>query len=210
MSTQSNKTILIAGGSSAAGVATAKALLGAGHRVVAVGSSEARITTAAAASGATARVADLANPTAVTALHEWINNEFGALDGLIHLVGGWRGGGGLAEQNDADWDFLSHGVIDTLRITSREFSTELAGNSGRLAIVSSTSLAHPTAANANYVAAKAAAEAWTLAAAEGFTKQAESDPSQQAAAIVFRVKALLTDEMKAAQPERRFSGLHPR
>lgn len=192
--------ILIAGGSSAAGIATAKAFIAAGDRVLIVGSSAERIEAAATASGAIARVADLSSPADVAELHGWIS----PLDGLVHLVGGWRGGGSLPDQDDDDWDFLAHNVIQTLRVTSREFFAELAENAGRLAIVSSTGVAKPTASNANYVAAKAAAEAWTLAIAEGFTQQAGE--AESAAAVVLRVKALLTDEMKAAQPERKFPG----
>lgn len=207
------KTILIAGGSSAAGVAAARALIEAGLRVVTVGSSTARIEAAAQASGALAVTADLANPAAVKELHQKLLAEQGPIHGLIHLVGGWRGGGGLAEQNDADWEFLSHNVIETLRVTSREFAADLEQNAGLLAIVSSTSVAKPTIGNANYVAAKAAAEAWTLAIAQGFAQATQAEQtadeeraSQQAAAVILRVKSLLTDEMKAAQPERRFPG----
>ncbi|AJT40796.1 SDR family oxidoreductase [Psychromicrobium lacuslunae] len=207
------KTILIAGGSSAAGIATARALVGAGYRVVTVGSSAARIESAAKASGASPLSADLAEPAAVAELHQKILSDYGPIHGLIHLVGGWRGGGGLAEQNDADWGFLSHNVIETLRITSREFAPDLEQTAGLLAIVSSTSVAKPTAGNANYVAAKAAAEAWTLAIAQGFGKAAEAEQlgeaattAGQAAAVILRVKSLLTDEMRAAQPERRFPG----
>ena len=54
---------------------------------------------------------------------------------------------------------------------------------GRLAIVSSTGVAKPTAKNAAYVAAKAAAEAWTLAVAHSFR-------NSEAAATVLRVMAL--------------------
>ncbi|MBQ1442508.1 MAG: SDR family oxidoreductase [Renibacterium sp.] len=200
------KNILIAGGSSAAGVATAKVFVAAGHRVLTVGSSAERIAAAAGISGAVAMVADLSSADDVARLHAEIAAKYGPVHGLAHLVGGWRGGGSIPEQDDADWDFLANNVIQTLRLTSREFFTELAENSGRLAIVSSTGLAKPTASNANYVAAKAAAEAWTLALADGFAKVVEGRNSATAAAVIFRVKALLTEEMKAAQPERKFPG----
>lgn len=198
------KNILIAGGSSAAGIAAAKVFVDAGYRVITVGSSLERISTAADASGAIGLVADLANSDDVVRLHQEINGQYGPVYGLIHLVGGWRGGGSIPEQSDADWDFLQRNVVQTLRLTSKEFFTELVTEAGRLAVVSSTGLAKPTASNANYVAAKAAAEAWVLGLAEGFAKQATESAS--AAAVVLRVKALLTDEMKTAQPERKFPG----
>lgn len=205
------KNIVIAGGSSAAGIATAKTFVNAGYQVITVGSSAERINAAAQESGALAMVADLASADDVARLHREVSTAYGPVQGLVHLVGGWRGGGTIAEQSDADWDFLARNVIQTLRLTSREFFAELAENSGRLAIVSSTGVAKPTASNANYVAAKAAAEAWTLALAEGFAEHAaagegEDQVAGEAAAVVFRVKALLSDDMKAAQPERKFPG----
>ncbi|MFY0080170.1 hypothetical protein ABTQ07_20920, partial [Acinetobacter baumannii] len=64
-------------------------------------------------------------------------------------------------------------------------------DAGRLAIVSSTSVARPLAGGANYAAVKAASETWTRAVGQGFAKAARDagrDPS--AAAVVFRVKSL--------------------
>ncbi|AAT89997.1 oxidoreductase [Leifsonia xyli subsp. xyli str. CTCB07] len=135
--------------------------------------------------GVTTRSGDLADRSAVAELSVRIHREFGALDGLIHLVGGWRGGGGIAGQSDEDWDFLERG-FRTLRNTTRVFSGDLAASpAGRLAIVSSTAVESPSPVGANYVAAKAAADAWTRAIAQGFAKQAP-----QSAATVFVVKTL--------------------
>lgn len=197
-----NPLVVIAGGSSAAGVAVARALLAAGMRVLTVGSDAARIGAAAQrAGGAVPLACDLADSSAVAQLAAGIRRDFGTVDGLIHLVGGWRGGGGLTEQNDADWDFLHTSVLTTLRNTSREFYPDLAASPvGRLAIVSSTSVTAPTPGNANYAAIKAAAETWVQAVAAGFTAEGE------AAAVVLVVKALLDDSMRARSPERTFPG----
>ena len=114
-----------------------------------------------------------------------VHESFGHVDGLIHLVGGWRGGGGLAGQSDEDWEFLERG-FRTLRNTTRTFFDDLvASPAGRLAIVSSTAVEKPYPGGANYAAAKAAADAWVRAVAQGFAKQAP-----QSAATVFVVKAL--------------------
>lgn len=195
--------VLIAGGSSAAGVAAAGALAAAGHRVLSVGSDEGRIAAAVAdIPGATGLVCDLADPQQVEALAARVRRDFGPVDGLIHLVGGWRGGKGITGQSDADWEFLHRNVMTTLRNTSRTFYPDLvASPAGRLAIVSSTSVTRPTAGNANYAAAKAAAEAWVQAVADGFA----ADESQ-GAAVVLVVKALVDEGMRAAAPERRFPG----
>lgn len=61
----------------------------------------------------------------------------------------------------------------------------VASPAGRLAIVSSTAVDSPYAGGANYAAAKAAADAWTRAVAQGFRKEAPN-----AAAVVFVVKTL--------------------
>lgn len=207
-----NPLVVVAGGSSAAGIAVAQALLAAGMRVLTVGSDAGRIRAAAQlAGGAVPLACDLADPAAVAELAAGIRGDFGPVDGLVHLVGGWRGGGGLAGQSDADWDFLHTSVLATLRNTSREFYPNLAASPvGRLAIVSSTSVTAPTPGNANYAAIKAAAETWVQAVAAGFAEdgKAAGDAAAEggAAAVVLVVKALLDDSMRARSPERTFPG----
>lgn len=189
---------LITGGSSASGIATASALLARfpDATVVTVGSNTERITAAAAATGATGLTCDLTDSDAVAELAAMVTG-FGPLTGLIHLVGGWRGGGSLAEQSDPDWEFLERHVVGTLRTTTRALADQLGPDGAKLVIVSTTGLdqeklaAQPAPGNANYLAAKAAAEAWTRAVGNG---------------VVIRVKALVTDQMRADSPERKFPG----
>ncbi|WP_415857309.1 SDR family oxidoreductase, partial [Sinomonas sp. G460-2] len=161
--------------------------------------------------GVAQRVCDLADFGAVRSLAAELRATFGAVDGVIHLVGGWRGGDSLADQSDEDWDFLSHSSITTLRNTSRAFFDDvLASPRGRFVIVSTTLLEHPRAGYANYAAVKAAAEAWMRAMAQGLAagqSARKEDPVPQAsAAVVLAVKSLLDEAMRAAQPERRFPG----
>jgi len=115
----------------------------------------------------------------------------GPIDGLLHLVGGWRGGGGLAGQSEADYRFLERSLT-ALRVVSRAFDDDLrASSAARLAIVSSTAVDRPLAGGANYAAVKAASEAWTRAVAQGFAKAArDADAALSAAAVIFRVKSL--------------------
>jgi 3-oxoacyl-[acyl-carrier protein] reductase len=196
-------TVLLAGGSSAAGVAAARALSDAGYRVLSVGSDASRI--AAAITGipnSAALACDLADAAEVASLAAVVHRDFGRIDGLVHLVGGWRGGAGIGGQTDADWDFLHRRIVSTLRNTSRAFYDDLiASPTGRLAIVSSTSVIRPSADNANYAAAKSAAEAWTQAVANGFAAD-----GAHAAAVILAVKGLVDDGMRAAAPERTFPG----
>ena len=185
MSEQHGPVVVIAGATSATGVACAQALEAAGARVIAVGSSIQRLEERLGF--ATARYAcDLRDLQAVTGLAQRIATEQGPADMLLHLVGGWRGGGSLAGQNDEDWDFLHSSVLTTLRNTTRAFSGQLLDSKlGRLAIVSSQSVDNPTPSNASYGAVKAAAEHWTRSVARLFAKQ-----SATASAVIWIVKAL--------------------
>ena len=187
MTALSEKRVLVAGATSAAGIAVCRALAGAGAQVIAVGSNEERIRQLLReVPDAVGQVCDLANFDEVVALGEKISTESGPIDGLIHLVGGWRGGGGLSGQNDEDWEFLHARIVTTLRNTTRVFVENLRESAaGRLAIVSTTTLDHPMPGGANYAAAKSAAETWVRAIANGFEKSAPT-----ATATVFAVRAL--------------------
>ena len=218
--------ILVTGGSGASGVAVAGALRQAGFRVFTVGSDRARIEEAAARAGdgVTPLVCDLADLADVQALRKTLTETAGTIDAVIHLVGGWRGANGIADQSDADWEFLERGAVTTLRNVSRVFYADLAASVwGRFAMVSSTAVGTPTAATASYVAAKAAAEAWTMAMAEGFSRDAAdaassdsgtdpdtdsaADPAPvRCAAVVLVVKALVDESMRRQYPERTFPG----
>ncbi|WP_138443099.1 SDR family NAD(P)-dependent oxidoreductase [Sinomonas susongensis] len=207
--------VVVAGASSASGIAAVRALRAAGATAIAVGSSRERLASAFGPAdsddGVPQRVCDLGDFPAVQSLAAEVRTTFGAVDGVAHLVGGWRGGRSLADQSDEDWDFLARSGITTLRNTSRAFYEDLlASRRGRFAMVSSTLIEHPRAGYANYAAAKAAAEAWTRAMARGFASEQsarEGDPSPlTSAAVVLAVKALLDDSMLASQPERRFPG----
>jgi NADP-dependent 3-hydroxy acid dehydrogenase YdfG len=204
--------VVVAGSTSAAGQAVVTALLAAGARVAAVDLDAARLEELARNhDGVLPYTCNLANLESVEKLAAAVRSDLGPVDGLIHLVGGWRGGDGITGQKDDDWDVLHTSIMTTLRNTSRVFYPDLeASPRGRLAIVSATAAANPTAGGASYSAIKAASEAWVLGVADGF-KAAQSghktEPKEQtSAAVVFVVKALLDDAMKEAAPHRKFPG----
>lgn len=184
------KTIVLAGATSAAGLAVTRALIAAGMRVIATGRSADRLRPLADA-GARTDVADATSLDAMTALAERLASDGVTVDGVVPLVGGWRGGGGLAGQSDDDFAALLP-ALEAVRATSRAFDEALrASDAGRFAIVSSTAVARPLAGGANYAAVKAASEAWTRAVAQGFVKTArDSGEPLRAASVVFRAKAL--------------------
>lgn len=185
--TVAGRVVLVAGATSAAGLAVTAALVKAGAGVIAVGSNAERLRELRlAVPAAVTFQCDLADFAAVTTLAAVVHAEHGPIDGLIHLVGGWRGGGGLAGQSDADWDILHRNIVTTLRNTTRAFNDDLlASPAGRLAIVSSVSVDRPAPGGANYATAKAAAETWTRAVGQGFAKAGGT-----AAAAIFVVRAL--------------------
>jgi 3-oxoacyl-[acyl-carrier protein] reductase len=171
------RIVVIAGASSASGRATAAALTASGARVVAVGSNAERLADVAAE---VRYVVDLSDATATLTLAAQIRSEVGPVDALVHLVGGWQAG-----HNDEGWDWLSTRILTTLRNTTVAFRDDLtASPAGRLAIVSSTAVDHPTWSNANYATAKAGAEAWVAAVASGWSN------AGTAAAVTFVVRAL--------------------
>ena len=184
------KTIVLAGATSASGLAVTRALITAGMRVVATGRSADRLQPLADA-GARTDVADATSLDDMIALAERLASDGLAVDAVVPLVGGWRGGGGLAGQSDEDFAALLP-ALDAVRATSRAFDGALrASDAGRFAIVSSTAVARPLAGGANYAAVKAASEAWTRAVAQGFAKTArDTGEPLRAASVVFRAKAL--------------------
>jgi len=99
---------------------------------------------------------DLLDPDAVA---RWAGS-LGRVDALVHLVGGWRAG-----SEPQDWAWLHDRLVVTLQHTTRAFLPRLREREGRVVVVSSPQAAQPTWANVAYGAAKAAAEAWTLALA---------------------------------------------
>jgi len=194
------RLVLLAGGTSAAGRACARALVHAGARVVVVGSDRGRLAdTAAEVPSVSTERCDLTDPDATRELARRVHAAQGRVDGILHLVGGWRGGGGLAGQTDDDLAFLMRS-FDALRNVSRTFDDDLrASSAGRLAIVSSTAVSRPLAGGANYAAVKAASEAWTRAVAQGFAANArETGRPLAAAAVIFRVRSLADHEGELA------------
>ncbi|MBE7371103.1 SDR family NAD(P)-dependent oxidoreductase [Dermacoccus barathri] len=192
MSDLNSLTVLVAGATSTSGEVMARALTGAGARVVAVGRSDDKLAALReAVPGTVTFTADLASEDDVASLTERVHAKVGPIDGLVHLVGGWRGGGGLAGQSEADYRFLENSFT-ALRFVSRAFDADLQASSrGRVAVVSSTALRRPLAGGANYAAVKAATEAWTRALAHGFTKAARDEGCDlSGAAVIYRVKGL--------------------
>jgi NAD(P)-dependent dehydrogenase (short-subunit alcohol dehydrogenase family) len=149
------------------------------------------------------RAVDLTDEDAVAGWRDALVERFGRVDGLVHLVGGWRGGQPLHEEPLADWDLLHQLLIRTVQLTTRAFHDQLAASArGRFVLVSAKQAQKPSNGNAAYAAAKAAAEAWTLAYADGF------EPGGATANIVV-VDAILTPRMREENPGKEFPTFTP-
>src|SRR3954447_17232077 len=140
------------------------------------------------------RVVDLLDEEATRAWCAALVERFGRVDGLLHLVGGWRGGTPLHEAPLSDWDLLHDLLIRTVQHTTRAFHDQIVANSGRFLLVSAKQAQRPSNTSAAYASAKAAAEAWTLALADGF------EPGGATANIIV-VEAILTRRMREESPE---------
>jgi NAD(P)-dependent dehydrogenase (short-subunit alcohol dehydrogenase family) len=149
------------------------------------------------------RAVDLLDEDAVRAWCAALVERFGHVDGLVHLVGGWRGGQPLHEAPLSDWELLHDLLVRTVQHTTRAFHDQIAaGSRGRFVLVSAKQAQAPSNANAAYAAAKAAAEAWTLALADGF------EPGGATANIVV-VDAILTPRMREENPGKEFPSFTP-
>ncbi|MFF6978619.1 SDR family NAD(P)-dependent oxidoreductase [Streptomyces sp. NPDC008343] len=209
----SGAVIAVAGAGGPAGQAALLRLAEAGATVIGSDNDPERLAEAVDAAsyahgGATVvgDTVDLLDREATRAWADRIEKDFGRVDGLVHLVGGWRGSETFIKTSLDDWDFLELLLIRTVQHTSLAFFEGLQRSElGRYVLISAAGASKPTAGNASYAAAKAAAEAWTLALADAFRKAGGPEGPTSAAAILV-VKALVHDAMRADRPNAKFAG----
>ncbi|MEV7341017.1 SDR family NAD(P)-dependent oxidoreductase [Streptomyces sp. NPDC093544] len=205
--------IAVAGAGGPAGRATLLRLAEAGATVVGSDNDPERLAEAVDAAryayGGATVVGDTVDLLDLQSTRDWatrIEKDFGHVDGLVHLVGGWRGSETFTKTVLDDWDLLELLLIRTVQHTSLAFHEALQRSErGRYVLTSAAGASKPTAGNAAYAAAKAAAEAWTLAMGDYFRKAGgEQGPTSAAAILV--VKALVHDAMRAERPNAKFAG----
>jgi NAD(P)-dependent dehydrogenase (short-subunit alcohol dehydrogenase family) len=206
MSSLSNRVIAIAGAGGGLGPVVVERLAAAGARVAATDRDPDRLDQLGSGLPRQrwdGRVVDLLDQDAT---NEWCSallGRFGRIDGLIHLVGGWRGGEPLHLEPLSDWDLLHDLLIRTVQHTTRAFHDQLAASPhGRFVLISAKQAQSPSNTNAAYAAAKAAAEAWTLALADGFN-------ATPATANIIVVEAILTAAMRQENPDKEFPTFTP-
>jgi NAD(P)-dependent dehydrogenase (short-subunit alcohol dehydrogenase family) len=199
------RVLAIAGAGGSLGPTVVRRLAPTGARLALAGRDAEPLESLASDAGVDADVAsvDLLDQAAARAWADGVAERIGRVDGLLHLVGGWRGGSPIEESPPEDWDFLASLLIDTLQNVTRAFVPHLlASGRGRFAIVSAAQAQAPTHTNAAYAAAKAAAEAWTLALAHRFRETG-------ATANVIVVGSIVSPEMRSEDPDKDFSTFTP-
>ena len=148
-------------------------------------------------------VVDLLDPEATRDWAAGLAERHGRIDGLVHLVGGWRGGTPIEDAPLEDWDFLSGLLVRTVQHATQAFAPHLlASGRGRFVLISAGQAQAPTHPNAAYAAAKAASEAWTLALADRFR-------GTGATANIVVVGAIVTPAMRVESPDKDFSTFTP-
>ena len=196
--------VAIAGATGGLGPVVARRLADAGAILSLAGRDQDKLDDLAASLGplAEGQEVDLLDAAATMAWADAVDGQFGRVDAVLHLVGGWRGGKPIEEAPLDDWDHLHGLLVRTVQHVSRAFAPHLLASRGRFAIVSSSQAQAPTSGNAAYAAAKAAAEAWTLALADRFR-------GTGATANVVVVGSILTPALRAEKPGEAFAGHTP-
>jgi NAD(P)-dependent dehydrogenase (short-subunit alcohol dehydrogenase family) len=205
LSSLAGRVVAIAGASGNLGPIVVRRLTASGAFLALGGREKAPLEELANAVGieADSAAVDLLDADAARAWAAGVAERHGRVDGLVHLVGGWRGGTPIEEAPLEDWDFLEGLLIRTVQHATQAFASRLIESGrGRFVIVSSSQGQAPTHTNAAYAAAKAAAETWTLALAHRFR-------GTGATANVIVVGSILTPEMRAESPDKDFSTFTP-
>jgi NAD(P)-dependent dehydrogenase (short-subunit alcohol dehydrogenase family) len=199
------RVIAVAGGTGNVGPTVVRRLAEAGAQTCVCGRDRQSLAALATEVGSPieTEVVDLLDAAATRGWASDLAARHGHVDGLVHLVGGWRGGTPIEESPLEDWDVLSVQLVRTLQHATQAFAAHLiASGHGRFVVIGAGQAQAPTHPNASYAAAKAAADTWTLALADRFKGTGST-------ANVVVVGAILTPEMRAESPDKDFSTFTP-
>ena len=198
------RVLAVAGGAGNLGPTVVRRLVEGGARTCVCGRDREGLDALAAEVGEIdTDVVDLLDPAATREWATTLADRHGRVDGLVHLVGGWRGGTPIEDAPLEDWDFLADLLVRTVQHATQAFAAHLMESGhGRFVLISAGQAQAPTHPNAAYAAAKAASETWTLALADRFR-------GTGATANVVVVGAIVTPQMRAESPDKDFSTFTP-
>jgi NAD(P)-dependent dehydrogenase (short-subunit alcohol dehydrogenase family) len=149
------RVVVITGGGSGIGAATARLLRADGHHVVIGGRRPEPLRQLADETAALACPADLADPTAVQDLVETTVAHYGRLDGLVLNAGIGRGGA-VGDLSDETWDEVIRTNLTGPFLMLRAALPHLLKARGSVVAVSSVSALRNGKGNAAYATSKAA------------------------------------------------------
>lgn len=161
---QSGRVVLITGASGGLAPAVIKTFAQEGSRLVLTARRQEQLTQTASdlkLNMQTTRLipADLTDAAAVTKLVTQVRDEFGRLDVVAHLTGGYSGGVPVPEVDPQQWHMmLSLNLTSAFLVARAVLPGMLERGYGKLVFVSSRFATHPTANFAEYTVSKSGLE----------------------------------------------------
>jgi NAD(P)-dependent dehydrogenase (short-subunit alcohol dehydrogenase family) len=150
-----NKVVLITGASGGLGTSVTKAFLEAGSRVIGVSRNVSNSKNPCEAFRSIA--AELATSEDARAMVEAAAAQWGRIDGLVHLVGGFAGGKSIADTDDATLErMLDLNLRSAFYVMRAVLLKMRAQGSGRIIAIGSKAAVEPSPMAAVYAASKAA------------------------------------------------------
>ncbi|QGV76887.1 SDR family NAD(P)-dependent oxidoreductase [Streptomyces ficellus] len=149
------RVVLITGGGTGIGAATARLLRSSGHHVVVSGRRAEPLDRVAEETGALAHPADAGDPEQVQGLVEAAVSAYGRLDGVVLNAGVGRGGA-VGDLSDEDWDTVMRTNVTGPFLLLRAALPHLLETRGSVVAVASVSALRNGVGNAVYATSKAA------------------------------------------------------
>ncbi|MEU6678738.1 SDR family oxidoreductase [Streptomyces sp. NPDC046925] len=150
-----SRVVVVTGGGTGIGAATARQLRAAGHRVVVSGRRPEPLRRVAEETGALAHPADTGDPAEVAGLVEAATEAYGRIDGLVLNAGIGRSGA-VGDLSDEDWDAVLRTNLTGPFLLLRAALPHLLEARGSVVAVASVAALRNGVANAAYATSKAA------------------------------------------------------
>ena len=207
MTSISDRTVLVTGGTGALGTAVTQRLLREGYRVAATWREKEEAEALRDHIGDTERLllleTDVTHPASVDATVEDIAGTYGPIDILVHLVGAWKGDEKVHELSMDTWDRMHELNLRSAVICCRAVLPSMRSRGwGRLVLVSSRTAHWGRSGQSAYAVAKAGVALLAEAIAE-------ENRGLDVTANVIAPSILDTAANRAAMPDADFSAWVP-